>query len=326
MKKLIIILTIGSLLSCKAQGVDVFALADNKNPSLSEIQEGVLYNLNNARIYGADYVRIPFPYRFNFFSENARVRLKELFKNKWTNIEIESNLYPKYKRLLDTLNNHNGLYIEAKKIAKKDALPVKKVWDSLLEVRKDNYRLRIINNKISSRYILKAAYLRDNRFLPYIKELIEDKDYIEKNELKLALARYGIKPYKAEEVNNNSFNKIIKAVAKDELYFAVSEAVINLLYVNNKPSIDQIIEFTTIDDRFYNPSTDSYETYIAAFPIEILSDLLKNKRFKDELSKLGNYDNNILELKKAQKLVKKYYFDYSIKDIDEEYSLLNTGW
>ena len=56
----------------------------------------------------------------------------ELFEGKWTEEEIKARVNSSIESTLDTLDQYNGYYKTAKKIAKRDSLPLQRVWDSMI--------------------------------------------------------------------------------------------------------------------------------------------------------------------------------------------------
>ena len=326
MKNKVVIILYFVLLSCKAQEIDVFKITKQENPPIEEVQKAVEYNLDNTRIYESEKYRIPLHIKFDYFSEKARNRLVELFENKWTEKEIESEIKASLNYILDTINPRNNFYRRVKKIAKKDSLPVKKIWDSLLLKRKNEYRVKIIKNKISNHHVINASYTKDKRFIPYIQELLKDKDYFEKDILKLALARYEIEPYHSEVIKENSFEKFIKIDEPYDLLGNYRKAAENLVFINSKKSIDELIKFINIEGKAYNYSSDVFADYVAAFVISNLSIILKNRELDKELPELDDMGFNLDSLNKGRQLINKYFTNYSIDDIDSEIIFTNLQW
>lgn len=287
---------------------DIFSLVNHPKPPLKKIQKAVEYNLQNSRFYDFyeknEYIRIPKPYQYNYFTEEAKSRILELLKNTWTEEEIESHLSIKLAYELDTINSRNSFYKRAKRIAKRDSIPIRKVWRQMLAKRSIAYRKLIADQKVSGDIVLLAGYLKDERFISYLKTLATDTAYYYNYEAQLALAHYTIGPYHIEMVKKNSYSEKLS-------FNSFRDRLENLAYICTKESLQHYYKFCMSTDKVYDSHEKEY-SYMAETAITGLSLLLKNKEMYKEIEnikikymKSGMYDENYL--KEIQGVANRYF-------------------
>ena len=228
-----------AITACKAQ-IDVHKY-QKKGVTLEEIEQAIEYNLSQVKMNEPEYYFIPTPplteqnYFYNYFSEKARQRMVELFEGKWTEQEIESRVNASIESTLDALNPRNGYYREAKKIAKRDSLPLQRVWDSMIVIRRKQWGEDLLKGEVYVDYevISIAGYLRDPRFLPYLKSM--DKGNYVSEEVELALARYGEGPYLSNAVERHYKRGNFRKLA----YICSNEAIEKIYeYAMTKEGLD----------------------------------------------------------------------------------------
>jgi hypothetical protein len=304
---------------CSSQKKDVLSLVNQKNLPIEAIQSAVEYNLQNIRFYDFydenEYIRIPEGYRYNYFTEKAKLRMLELFKNTWTEEEIQSHLKIKLEYVLDTLNPRNGFYKRVKRIAKRDSIPIRKVWEQMLAKRSIAYRKLIADQKVTGDVVLLAGYIKDKRFIPYLEALATDTAYYYRYETKLALARYGIAPYYTEMLKKNSYSENLN-------FNSFRSRLENLAYICTKESLQHNYKFCMSTDKVYNSHGEGY-SYMAETAITGLSLLLKNREMYKEIEnikmkymKSGMYDENYL--KEIQAVANRYFSNIDMNSIDCE--------
>jgi len=318
MKNIIAILIVFTTTACKAQ-INSFKLQGKKQPPLIEIQKAIEYNLNRIKVLDSDYYRI-YAYRsnkhqkyfYNYFSEKAKERMIELFERKWTEEEIESRINASIKSTLDTLNQYNGYYKDAKKIARRDSLPLQRVWDSMIVVRKAESRKSILKNKyVDDRVISIAGYLKDSRFLPYLKNM--DKGSYVSEEVELALARYGKEPY---------YSNAIKKYSYDVDNYDYDDS--KLMYICSKDAIEEIYKFVMNDEGKICDSHGDCEGYVVELGVGALWSLFKSEDMKHEFKTLeidyarNNKKQDKVYLKKIRTITKKYYKQFKEQEPDCE--------
>ena len=233
----------------------------------------------------------------------------ELFERKWTEEEIESRINTSIKSTLDTLNQYNGYYKDAKKIARRDSLPLQRVWDSMIVVRKAESRKSILKNKyVDDRVISIAGYLKDSRFLPYLKEM--DKGNYVNKEVELSLARYGEEPYLSNTIEYHSKKRNWE----------------KLSYICSKEAIEKIYEYAMTEEGLSCDSNgmDCYDL-LAEFAMGRLRSLFNSKKMAKEMKelKLKYQYPDLIEpdksyLKKMRAITKKYYKQFKEQEPDCE--------
>lgn len=319
MKNILILLFIlFTITACKAQ-INAHKY-QKKGVTLEEIQQAIEYNLNQINIWKTEYYRIPYPpyvdsfyYRYNYFTEKAKKRIIELLERKWTEEEIQSQLKPMIKSELDTLNPRNEFYKSAKKIAKRDSLPLQRVWDSILNIRKNEYRKSILEDRqVPKRIISIAGYLKDPRFLPYLKTMAESKNMNNS----LALARYGKEPYLSNAVE----------------YYAKKENWQRLAYICSKKAIDELYKYAITNEEVACDSNgmDCYDLW-AELPMGILASLFDSKEMSkeiDEIKRSYKYPKrkeiDKAYIKKMRAITKKYYTQFKLQEPNCENVLVNA--
>ena len=320
MKNTITILLITfTIIACKAQ-INPFKLERKKIPPLSEIQEAIEYNLNHIKIEDSDYYRIySYPsnnhqrYFYNYFSEEAKERMIELFEGKWTEEEIQSGLASSMSDILDTLNIYNGYYKDAKRMAKRDSSPLQQVWDSMLAVRKNKYRKSIIENKyVDYKVISIAGYLKDPRFLPFLIKMEEENGNIYSN-VKLALARYKEEPYYSNAIKKYTYGEGFK-----------HDFIWDLQYICTNEAIKEIYNYVMNENEESCDSNGECHGYWIGRGISALQLLFDSKDYFDEiLSVEYKYDIKNIKpdeayLKKMRAITEKYYMQFKDQEPDCE--------
>ncbi|WP_074410425.1 hypothetical protein [Aquimarina megaterium] len=318
-KKMIFLLFGMMIRTTSIAQTDIFSLVNHPNPPLKKIQKAVEYNLKNSRFYDFyekdEYIRIPKPYQYNFFTERAKSRILELLKNTWTKKEIESHLNIKLAYELDTLNSRNSFYKRVKRIAKRDSIPIDNVWGQMLDKRSKAYKKLITDQKVPGDIVLLAGYLKDERFIPYLKTLATDTAYYYNYEAQLALAHYTIEPYHIEMVKKNSYSENLN-------FNSFRNRLENLAYICSKESLQHYYKFCMSTDKVYNSHENGYD-YMAEKAIIGLSFLLKNNEMYKEIEnikmkymKSGMYDENYL--KEIQDVANRYFSNMDMNSMDCE--------
>lgn len=303
---------------CTAQ-IDRFSLVKQKNPSIKKVQEVIEYNLQHIHFYDFyekdKYIRIPKPYQYNYFTEKAKLRILELLKNTWTEEEIQSHLTIKLAYELDTLNPRNSFYKKAKRIAKRDSIPIDKIWEQMLEKRSSGYRKLITNQKAPRDVVLLAGYLKDKRFIPYLKTLATDTAYYYRYETQLALAHYTIEPYHIEMIKKKSYSENLN-------FNSFRNRLESLAYICSKESLQHYYKFCMSTDKAYDSHGEGY-SYMAETAITGLSLLLKNKEMYKEIENIKMkymksriYDENYL--KEIQNVANRHFSNLDINAMDCE--------
>ena len=310
MKNIITILLIAFTVTiCKAQ-INVRKY-EKKGVTLKEIQQAIEYNLSQIKMNEPEYYFIPDPpltkqhYFYNYFTEKAKLRMVELFEGKWTEEEIESRINLNYEK--DTLNPRNEFYKDAKKIAKRDSLPLQRVWDSMLNTRIEESRKNIADSKyVDDRVINIAGYLRDPRFLPYLKKM--DKGNYVSKEVELALARYGEEPYLSNAIEHH--------------YGSFRE----LAYICSNEAIEKIYEYA-ITKEGLDCDSNGMECYsllaesamsrlVILFNSEGMAKEMREVKYEYEYPDYREPDKSYL--KKMRTITKKYYKQFKEQEPDCE--------
>ena len=318
MKNTFPILLIFTITACWSQ-INPYKL-NKKNVSLIEIQEAIEYNLDHIKIESSDhYIIYSYlsnnhqKYFYNYFSEKARERMVELFEGKWTKEEIQSRVNASMESTLDTLNPYNGYYKEAKKIAKQDNLLLQRVWDSMIVVRRKEWGEDLLRGEVFVEYevISIAGYLKDPRFLPYLKSM-DNGNYVSK-EVELALARYGEEPYYSNTIKKYTY-------ASDNYDYDIGK----LMYICSKDAIKEIYQFVMNDEEEICDSQGDCMGYKVEFGAGALYSLFKSEDMKNELKTLeieyarNNKKQDKAYLKKMRSITEKYYKQFKEQEPDCE--------
>lgn len=271
--------------SCRAQKNNKYPFENRENVPIEEIQEAISYNLEKAKYYNFKSIRIPNKYlKPKYFTETHRQRIIEILQNKWRDDELETHIKASMLSVLDTSNVYNGYYKMAKKIAKRDSLPLVKVWDSML-ITKVNKNKKTITKpfRVPINIIKIAGFLKDKRFVPHFKNILKTGENQMKNTATLVLARYQIEPYYSEMIEKYKYK---------EGYF---EGLQTLSFICSKKAIDEILICTKMNNFNYEISDapTNIKYYVAESAIYSLSylhkkgdiminelDKLKEKEFK----------------------------------------------
>lgn len=325
MKNIItLLLIVFTVIACKAQNDSIRGLMKNiEDPkrivSVEVVQKAIEINLDSIKMLDYDYIgvkrftalttnpKVQKIYYYNYFSEKARKRMVELFEGKWSEEEIQSQINLDYEK--DTLNPRNEFYKSAKKIAKRDSLPLQQVWDSMLAVRKNKYRKSIIEDEyVDYEVISIAGYLKDSRFLPYLKKM--DKGNYVSKEVELALARYGEEPYLSNAIdrhyNRENFGK--------------------LAYICSKEAIEKIYEYA-ITKEGLSCDSNGMECYdlLAEFAMSWLVILFNSEEMAKEMRELKHKyeypefrEPDKAYLKKMRAITEKYYQQFKEQEPDCE--------
>ena len=312
MKNIITLLLIAfTVTACKAQ-INVRKY-EKKGVYLKEIQQAIEYNLSQIKMNEPEYYFIPDPpltkqhYFYNYFTEKAKLRMVELFEGKWTEEEIESRINASIKSTLDTLNLYNGYYKDAKKIANRDSLPLLRVWDSMIVARKKEWGEDLLKSKyVDNRVISIAGYLKDPRFLPYLKKM--DKGNYVSKEVELALARYGEEPYLSNAIEHH--------------YGSFRE----LAYICSNEAIEKIYEYA-ITKEGLDCDSNGMECYsllaesamsrlVILFNSEGMAKEMRELKYEYEYPDYREPDKSYL--KKMRTITKKYYKQFKEQEPDCE--------
>ena len=330
MKNIItVLLIVFTVIACKAQNDSIRSLMKNiKDPkrivSVEAVQKAIETNLDSIKMLDYDYIGIKRfaalttnptvqkTYYYDYFSEKAKERMVELFEGKWTEEEIESRINASIKSTLDTLNQYNGYYKDAKKIAKRDSLPLLRVWDSMIVARKKEWGEDLLKSKyVDYQVISIAGYLKDPRFLPYLKNM-DNGNYVSK-EVELALARYGEEPYYSNAIKKYGYGQRFRS------YY-----ISKLKYICSKDAIEEIYKFVMNDEEEICDSHGNCQGYIVEFGAGALYSLFKNEDMKNELKTLEiDYARNYKKqdkayLKKVRAITKRYYKQFKDQEPDCE--------
>jgi len=312
MKNIITLLLIAfTVTACKAQ---IYVRKyEKKGVYLKEIQQAIEYNLSQIKMNEPEYYFIPDPpltkqhYFYNYFTEKAKLRMVELFEGKWTEEEIESRINLNYEK--DTLNPRNEFYKDAKKIAKRDSLPLQRVWDSMLNTRIEESRKNIADSKyVDDRVINIAGYLRDPRFLPYLKKM--DKGNYVSKEVELALARYGKEPYLS-----NAIERHYKRGSFGKLAYICSNEVIEKLYkyAITKEGLDCDSNGM---DCYSLLAESAMSRLVILFNSEGMAKEMREVKYEYEYPDYREPDKSYL--KKMRTITKKYYKQFKEQEPDCE--------
>jgi hypothetical protein len=160
-----------------------------------------------------------------------------------------------------------------------------------------------------------AGYIKDERFVPYLKKLTTDTAYYYSYEAKLALTHYNIEPYHIEMFKKNSYSENLS-------FNGFRNRLENLAYICTKESLQHYYKFCMSTDKVYNSHGEGY-SYMAETAITGLSLLLKNKEMYKEIEnikmkymKSGMYDENYL--KEIQAVAKRCFSNIDMNSIDCE--------
>lgn len=278
-------------LTCKAQNDTIRKMMKNiKDPKrivpLEVVQKAVEINLDSIKYLDFDIIFIrkdmalesnPKTQKFffyDYFTEKAKQRMVELFEGKWTEEEIENRLNASIESTLDTLNPRNGYYQQAKTIAKRDTLPLQQVWDSMIVARKEEWRQDLfLSSYVPKPVILIAGYLKDPRFLPYLKKMAEGDHVMD--EVELALARYGEEPYHTNAVKKYAYTP--KNWNTD---------VSKLMYICSKEAVVEIFNYIIKEDGQICDSNGVCHGYLAVLEMGALVTLFKSKTMSEEMDAL----------------------------------------
>jgi len=310
--------------ACTAQ-INPFKLERKAPPSLIEIQEAIEYNLNHIKIGGSDYYRVyNYPpsqqqYFYNYFSEKARQRMVELFEGKWTKEEIVSRVNASIESTLDTLSQYNGYYKEAKKIAQRDSLPLQRVWDSMIVIRRKQWGEDLLKGEVyvDYRVISIAGYLRDPRFLPYLKDM--DKGNYVSKEVELALARYGEEPYYSNAIKKYTYGERFR-----------HDYIWDLVYICSNDAIEEIYNYIMNENEESCDSNGECDGYWVDSGVAALQRLFNSKEYFDEVRSVEYeyYKKRIKQdknyLKKVRSITEKYYKQFKEKEPDCENVPINA--
>ena len=221
----------------------------------------------------------------------------ELFEGKWTEEEIESRINASMKSTLDTLNPRNGYYQDAKKIAKRDSLPLQQVWDSMVVARKKEWSEDLLKGQyVDYRVISIAGYLKDPRFLPYLKNM-DNGNYVSK-EVELALARYDEEPYLSNAIERHydrgNFGK--------------------LAYICSKRAIDRIYEYAITKEGLDCDSNGMYcYNLLAESAMSWLVILFRSENMAKEMKEL-KHEYEYPEYREPDK-----YYENKMRSIAKKY-------
>lgn len=317
-----------TVFSCRAQQINRPTFLDSENPSIEKIQQAISYNLYKAQYYRFKPVRIPRKFlKPDYFTEEHRERIADILQNKWREDELESHLKASMESILDTINPANGLYENAKKIATLNRSSLSSVWDSIVSSRKFRLKKSFLESKKVPDEIIKiAGYLKDQRFTPYLMEIIERGPSHIEYLTKLSLARLQIEPFHGEMIERHKYSEdYVKGL--NELSFICS-----------KEAIDEILVYTKDNIARYGISDVQIERidYVAEGAIHALSFIYKNNEMAEELRELEisefkldadwYFPKTLQDLEKMRMIMNKYYENYSMTDIDCDKVYLDLGW
>lgn len=330
MKNFIIIISLLLIsTSCRAQKNNKYPFENRGNIPIEEIQEAISYNLEKAKYYSFQPIRIPNKYlKPKYFTEKHRQRIIEILQNKWRDDELETHIKASMLSVLDTSNVYNSYYKMAKKIAKRNSLPLVKVWDSML-ITKVNKRKKTIKKpfRVPINIIKIAGFIKDKRFVPHFKNILKTGENQIKNTTTLVLARYQIEPY---------YSKMIEKYKYKDNYFGGLQ---ELSFICSKKAIDEILVYTADNIPRYGTSDypEDIIDYVAEGAIYSLSYLhkkgdmmlkeleeLEEKEFK--LDSDWYFPKTTEDLDKMRVILKKYYKNYTINDIDSGKVTIDLGW
>ena len=325
-KTILFIIVLCTSMVCKAQNDSIRRIMENiKDPkrivSVEVVQKAIEINLDSIRML--DYKKIPIKrfaalttnpevqkrYYYDYFTEKAKQRMVELFEGKWTEEEIKARVNSSMRSTFDTLSPYNGYYKTAKKIAKRDSLPLQRVWDSMIMIRRKEWGEDLLKSKsVDNEVINIAGYLRDPRFLPYLKNM--DKGNYVGNEAELALARYGEEPYHSNAVKRHYKRGNFS----------------NLAYICSNEAIEKLYEYAMTEERIdcnshgmdcYSLSAESaMSRLVVLFNSKEMSKEMRKVRSKHHYPELRK--PNKAYLKKMRSITKKYYRQFKKQEPDCE--------
>lgn len=275
--------------------------------------------------------------KFEYFSEQAREIIEERLQYKWYDEELKAKENTLRRGLSDT--TYNQVYVEAKQLAKKQQKALSTVWDSVLEVTVQQRMQGLEQQRtIPKEAALLAAYLKDDRFVPYMLEYPKvatiDTDRL--------LARLEIEPYHGEYIEQCRYQDSL--YGNHELYsYHLNSFRFNLKeleYTCSKESLATLIDYLDIyvvhiGDLYLEnkggEKTINRNILMIEFPIidvvHSIVILLKNKEgLMERVNKLNlNYYKKLYEkhvinnkVKTYEEKIKRIYADPNFKAYHQE--------
>lgn len=295
----------------------------DRDTTIEEYQKAVEFNLKTIRLSSNDTKEYSFfsGLKREHFTEKAKLMIIDLLNNKWTEEDVQSDLRSGMKEIIDTTLYWNESFKDAKRIAKRDSLPLQRVWDSMLKVRIEQERKSIIKAfKVPIRVVKIAGFLKDPRFIPLLKKLLEtEKDKERHFYTRMALAVCRVSPY-YEEFIDRYLNKGLKGLDNNYIYEQLC----------NRDMVDSWIKWTMTNDELNYDSNGKAFAYLAEgglYAGSEFKDKAKGKRLKKELDSLVRlrekgkprdyrYPETVEDLNEMRQIFINYFKDYKMEEID----------
>ncbi len=236
----------------------------------------------------------------SYYTEASRQLLLEVLKDDWITKEqkrsgAEKKVWQQVDRRIDTYENVISDTIKYKGLKRK-----RKHFLTLLDSLKELKRLNIdtVNSfqtalngwmqemdqrRIPDLYIYTAGMLDDDRYIPLLKEALNDTIRYNPYAVKLALARNKVDPLVQEVMENNSINIKLFKKEEDQYYLSNTEIFPVLAYLASDNSIREYSKLLTLEHFECIDHGDYEQCSIPHSTIENLYIMILNKSFRNYL-------------------------------------------
>ena len=289
--------------------------------------EQALESIHSYKNINKSYKSSVLPYnQSRYFTEQARKKLLLIIRDGWTQ---EEKLNAAEQYIIKSINNEIEFWEKVvkdtvnHKLREGDRVKYKNYVDSLNRFLNNSDKInipvyqnsimeiikQIESKKIFNELIYTSAMLSDDRFIPILKQSLKDSIHYDPFAVKMALARFGVEPYKT---------KILKSyyidLSKNNWHSRQNYYASVLFYLCTQESV---YEYSKLLNVKYHGVIEADDYMIISVPSETISNLqniILNKDFQNYLSKVEYIPESIKKknINWVKKWIKENYGNYEL--------------
>lgn len=267
-----------------------------------------------------------------YYTEKSKLLLLELLKDNWItkaqklslaegevwkkiNNEIATSEAiitdtVKFSRISESRRSHFRAHTDSLKALKAMDVDTVDIFQELLQKQVQE----INDRRIPNLYIYTAGMMDDDRYIPILKEMLEDTVKYDPHAVKITLARYQIEPFKSEILDKYKIEieEAKKIDLSDMILIESNEIFPVVAFISNK---EFVREYAKLLELRHFDCIDEGDYQICSVPSSViigLYNIILNKDFKSFFKEISPYTITHADIEWAQNWLEQNYGNYEL--------------